>query len=310
VFLEPLLDTRIESSVNSEYESGFGDVIAVVWRRRWFVLVLTIIGTTAGALAAMLVSPKYAASVLISPVSDRTSHSGLDAALGSAVSHLGGVSALAGLSLSGSDIVKAEAVATLQSAALTERYIRDGNLLPVLFSNKWDGELQRWNVPNPKLVPTLWKGNQYFGKLRKVEQNAKTGLVTVTITWRDPVVAAQWANDLVRLTNEYMQDKAIQETERNIDYLNEQAAKTNVFELRRAIFDLMESEVKQEMMARGTVEYALKVVDPAIPPENKSSPQPLLWTFAGCALGFVLGVIAAVARHAAVRAEAVSQRSV
>lgn len=304
------MDTRIESSVNTGYESGFGDVMAVVWHRRLLVLVLTAIGAVAGALATVLVTPKYAASVLISPVSDRTSHSGLEAALGSAVSRLGGVSALAGLSLSGSDIVKAEAVATLQSAALTERYIREGNLLPVLFSDRWDPKLQRWDVQDPRHVPTLWKGNQYFGKLRKIEQNARTGLVTLTITWRDPLVAAQWANDLVRLTNEYMQDKAIQETERNIDYLNGQAAKTDVFELRRAIFDLMEAEVKQEMMARGTVEYALKVVDPAIPPENKSYPQPVLWTAAGCALGFVLGVIAAVARHAAVRADAPPQRSV
>jgi uncharacterized protein involved in exopolysaccharide biosynthesis len=101
--------------------------------------------------------------------------------------------------------------------------------------------------------------------------------VTLTITWTDPKVAAQWANGLAELTNNYLRQKAISESERNIAYLNDQLAKTSVVALRDSIYSLMESEIKKQMLARGTNEYALKVIDPAVPPEKPTSPKAMLW---------------------------------
>jgi uncharacterized protein involved in exopolysaccharide biosynthesis len=95
-----------------------------------------------------------------------------------------------------------------------------------------------------------------------------------------------------------MRDKAIKESQRNIDYLNEQAAKTTSVELRNAIFTVLESEIKKEMMAQGSAEYALKVVDPAIPSEKQSFPRPVLWTAGGLFFGLMLGIVAAVMRNA------------
>ena len=193
---------------------------------------------------------------------------------------------------------KAEAIATLQSEALTERYITENNLLPILYRRKWDAAAQAWKTNDPDERPTLWKANQYFDKhVRTVELNGKTGLITMTITWKDPKLAAQWANDLVKLTNQYMRDKAIREAERNIAYLQEQASKDNVVELRAAIYQLMESETKKEMLAKGSDEYGLKVIDPATVPEKMSYPQRALWISAGAALGLVIGTVVAVLRH-------------
>jgi uncharacterized protein involved in exopolysaccharide biosynthesis len=108
-----------------------------------------------------------------------------------------------------------------------------------------------------------------------------TGLVTMSIKWTDPVAAATWANDLVKLTNDYLRKKAIDEAERSIAYLSEQASRTDVVGVKQAIFSILESEINKETLARGREEFALRVVDPAVPPEMATSPVASLWAIAG-----------------------------
>jgi uncharacterized protein involved in exopolysaccharide biosynthesis len=267
------------------------------WDARWLVGLSVALCTAAAVVVVWMWTPQYQASVLLYPVTGASGSSTLGA-IGSAVSELGGLASLAGLNLTGSGS-KAEAMATLQAEALTEHYIQQNNLLPVLYWKLWDPVRKSWKTADPQKLPTLWKANQYFEhNVRSVVENSKTGLYTLTITWRDPKLAAQWANDLVRLTNDYMRQKAIDESERNIAYLNEQAEKTNVVEVRKSIYTLMESEIRKGMLARGSAEYALKVIDPASAPEKKTYPRPLLWSAGGAVLGVILGLFAAALRRA------------
>jgi uncharacterized protein involved in exopolysaccharide biosynthesis len=139
----------------------------------------------------------------------------------------------------------------------------------------------------------------YFRKdVLNVTENVKTGLVSLTVTWKEPQIAAEWANGLVKLTNDYLRDKAIRDSQRNIDYLNDQALKTATVEIRTAIFTVMETEIKKEMVAKGSEEYSLKIVDPALAPEKQSFPKPPLWIAGGLFIGLVFGVVAAVTRSA------------
>jgi uncharacterized protein involved in exopolysaccharide biosynthesis len=145
----------------------------------------------------------------------------------------------------------------------------------------------------------LWKANRLFSKkIRTVTEDRKTGMVTLTIEWTDPVVAAKWANDLVRLTNDYLRDKAIRESEQHIAYLNREAANTDVAEVRAAIYKVLESEIKNVMLAKGPGEYALKVIDPATPPEKKSGPTRSLWVLGGFLGGLVMAFTALFLREA------------
>jgi uncharacterized protein involved in exopolysaccharide biosynthesis len=287
------------SSGQAEGELKLGELIEFLRRSRWLILSVTAACTIAVAVAAWLIPRKYEGVVLLLPVSSQSSSSELGALASVASQFSGLASSLTGLNLSAGGGNKAEAVATLQSRTIAQRFIQDHNLLPILFSEKWDRVQQKWYADDPHKIPSLWKGMNYFEKsVLNVTENAKTGLVTLTITWTDAKLAASWANDLVKATNEYMRNKAIKESQRNIDYLNEQAAKTTSVELRNAIYTVLESEIKKEMVAQGSEEYALKVVDPAIPPEVQSFPRPVLWTVGGLFVGLMFGIIASVVRNA------------
>jgi hypothetical protein len=201
------------------------------------------------------------------------------------MSQLGGIASL-GLSVGGNGGAKAEALATLESEILTQRFIKENNLLPVLFPSR-NISLNIWN-PHPK-APTLWVGSRYFTKaVRSMKERPKTGLVTLTVEWTDGTVAANWANGLVKLANDFLREKANRESELNIAYLSEQLAKTSVVEMRTSISSLIVSEIRKQMLARGSEEYALKVIDPAFAPERAASPQRLLWALAGLCIGLLL----------------------
>jgi len=205
------------------------------------------------------------------------------------MSQFSGLASLAGLSQAG-DSTKSESLAVLESEALTEEYIRKNNLLPILFSDKWDSKTKTWKETDPKKIPTLWKGNQLFKKKIRTVSAEKSGLVSLTITWKDAKTAAKWANDLVELTNSYRREKAIKESEANIAFLNAEVVTTDVVGVRQAIFTIMQQEISKMMLARGNEEYALRILDPAVPSEKPSSPLPWLWTLLGFVISSVLSL--------------------
>jgi uncharacterized protein involved in exopolysaccharide biosynthesis len=293
------MDTRVYPAPPPTHERDeirIKELIELLWQWRWRVAAFVIGCTVAVGGVSFLVTKQYDAEVIISPVATTPSERGMSGTSG-ALGSLGGLAALAGMSL-GTDSKKAESIATLQSQALTAQYIRDNNLLPILYEDKWDAAHGKWNVTSPKKIPTLWKAVQFFKDVRTISTDAKTGLVSMTIRWNDPVLAAKWANDLVKLTNDYERGKAIAESDRNIAYLTQQAASTDVVGIKQAIYNLLQSEISKSMIAKGTNEYAFKIIDPATVSEKAAFPKKPMWVLAAFFASFFLAVFYAFCRVA------------
>ena len=89
------------------------------------------------------------------------------------------------------------------------------NFLPVLFEEMWDAENQAWVVESEEVLPTDQKATDFFLKeIINVDKDEKSGLITLSILWKDPTIAAEWANDLVKQLNEQLREKAIADSRR------------------------------------------------------------------------------------------------
>jgi uncharacterized protein involved in exopolysaccharide biosynthesis len=281
----------------NEVEVSLIELLGEMVRSKWSCLSIVAITCAVAAAAAWLAPKTYKASVVLLPVSENGGGP-FGEGVNALVSQFGGLASLVGISAK-DDSKKSESIAVLQSEILTEHYIKDNKLLEVLYFKKWDAPNKRWRSADPDDIPSLWEANSFFKrKVRSVSTETKTGLVTLTIRWKDPLLAAEWANGIVEYANDYLRTKAIDDSERNIAYLNEAAAKTDVVGVKQVIFGLMQAEINREMLARGNEEYAFKVIDPAIPPERPAFPNKPVFIGVGFLVGLVMSLAFAFGRVA------------
>jgi uncharacterized protein involved in exopolysaccharide biosynthesis len=236
----------------------------------------------AGLSVSFLVAPRYEAELVARP---RGSNRG--ALLNSLGGQLGELGMLAGLGASDGG-ERAEAIQMLQSRILAREFIQANNLIGVLLASPSEGNRHRWKLADP---PTLNDAVIYFDRhVRDVIEDRRTGLITVRISWTDPMRAAEWANEIVRLANEQLRKRAVVRAQSAVDYLKREAQATASVEVQQALYHLMEDQYKTLLLANVSEDYAFSVIDPAVPSDAKHYvyPNRMLFSFAGLFFGGVL----------------------
>ena len=201
---------------------------------------------------------------------------------------LGGLAALAGVNVGEGNAV--EALAVLQSREFARAFIEQYDLLPLFFADDWDADEKRWQVDDPADAPDIRDGVKFFHEdVLRVSEDRSSGLVTLAIEWIDPDIAAEWASTLVRRLNDRLRDRALQEAQTNVNYLQSQMVSTNLVTLQESIGRLLENELQQLMLAKGNEEFAFKILDPAVSPKQRVRPKRALIVILGTILGGLLG---------------------
>lgn len=235
---------------------------------RWIVGATTL-GAVGAIIVALQMTPIYQSQVVMVPAGDSGRQGGAAAIAG----QFGAIADLAGVNLGGSSSYN-EALAILKSRALVEGFIKDKELLPILFEDEWDAAAQKWKATDPEKIPTIEDAYKTFSKnILKISEERKTGVITLAVEWKDRQLAAEWANELVRRANAAMRARAIADAQASINYLQQELAKTSVVEIQQTIYRLLETNYKTVSIANTREEYAFKIVDPAVVPERKVRPK-------------------------------------
>ena len=209
---------------------------------------------------------------------------------------IGGLAALAGVDLPDTDAYKRESLARITSREFTYRFLTDEGLIPILFADRWDAQHQRWK----SAAPTLEQAYRFFdGKVRTVSEDRRTGLIKVTMDWKDQQLAMQWANRMVATFNADARATARDEAQRSQEYLYRELQRTELVELRQTINGLIETEIKKSMLASVREQYAFKIIDPAVLPGKQGRVWPRPTLLITCA--FLGGILIGVAIVAALR---------
>ena len=249
---------------------GFADVWRKIAPFRWVILSTVAIAMLLSVVVTIFMPPVYRSEVLLSPVATDN----MPSTWSSLNARLGGLTSLAGINLDGANS-KDEAIAILRSRSFAEDFISSENLLPVLFSGRWDEVNNRWNVDGPDDIPTISDAYRKFDRrIRTVVESRKTGLVTLGIEWTDREVAARWANSYVERLNQFLRTKDIAEAERSIEFLNLELKKNSVLELHQGIYRLIEHQIETVMLANVREEYAFKILDPAVTADENANVRP------------------------------------
>lgn len=269
-------------------ETGDQDAISLVklvqiaWAGRLKILAAVVVSTAVAIAYALLATEWYRAETVLIPNEESVPN------LAGGVGGLSGLSVFPGISLgSGSS---EESVAVLTSRDFIREFIEDQQLMPVLFPDKWDEAAGRWVESDETLQPDVREGIEFFrANVLQVSTDARSQLVTLSIRWTDPGIAAEWARMLVERINSKMRSRASEAAERNIVYLQAELQKTNIAALRDSIGSLLQSELQKGMLADGNPEFAFRTVDAAQEPRLRVWPRRSLIAVMGVAIGAALG---------------------
>lgn len=291
---DPTQLRELTSPPATSNEMTFSDVAIVVRDRWWLPVAVTLIFLAVALAYDFLATPVYRAEVLLAPAS-QTQGSGPLSSMAGALSGLASLAGLSLSSLSGNQAQTQIAIATLRSRALIEQFVKDNDILPVLYARRWNPLRKTWKSASKSKRPTLWDASELFRhKIEVVDFDRLSGLVKLEVKWKNAKVAADWANGLVALTDARLRKKAITQAQRNIEYLERQQKVTKDVDVNMAISRILEEELDQEMLASGNRQYAFDVIDPAVPPGRPEWPPRAILALGGAFVGLLMGILLAV----------------
>ncbi|WP_235075935.1 Wzz/FepE/Etk N-terminal domain-containing protein [Marinomonas profundimaris] len=285
-------------------EIDLKELFIALWKGKWIIIFTTFVFAVGGVLYALSQPNTYKAEAILASASDSKS-----GGLAAMASQFGGLASLAGISLGGGGTdTKAIALATLKSRQFVNAFVHKYDLLvPLMAGEKWNEaqdtllldpetynqESHKWVrevEPGKSPKPTDWEAYKEFSKLIAVSESKDNGLVTLSITHLSPTIAKQWVDWLVIDLNAWVKKKSLDETRSNIHYLETQVEKTKIADMQSVFYQLIEEQTKNLMLAEVQEEFAFKVIDPAVVPEEKAGPKRALICVLAVLLGGMLGM--------------------
>lgn len=267
------------------------DALRALWHRRGLIAATTAISAVLAISYALLATPVYrATTVVVAAAGQRGA---------GAVGDLGGLAALAGVNLDAKDATTEEAIAVLHSRGFQERFIADHNLVGALLTPYWDQPatwrffLFRSDDHDRALARAV---NFFDSAVFGVAKDKKAGVITVTVDWNNRNDAASWANDLVARVNAEMRSRALSKASAFTEYLDKQLQSTESVDTRLAISRLIEAQLRQQMLASVTPEFAFRTIDHALPvdPGDRLRPKRAAVAVGGTGAGFMLACLFAL----------------
>ena len=204
---------------------------------------------------------------------------------------LGGLTGISGVGISDSERKTNIAIAKLNSKRFIASYLSESALIKEIFPsrvNKTTGEWLENEEPSLEII------KEETDRRFSIRKNKITGLITLTVEHPNPDIAFRWADGIISKINEKIRTEDSKEGQQNIDFLQKKLSDINVQNIRSVFFSLIERETQKVMLANIRLDYAFKVIDPAIFPESPVKPRKIRILLIGSFLGLALGLFLAL----------------
>ena len=247
---------------------SFIDIYELVKARILLIVLFVIVGILSAILFLYISEPEYRAEVLMVPV-----HGEQESAAQSMISQFGSLAGMGSFRNSESPMTTESYLSLISSRSFLSKFAEENEILPILFSDLWDEESNKWKIKPPTKLQSHKLLSQ---KVISYSFDKKANLVKFYVTWTDPSLAAEWANKLIESINNYARDADIKEADLSKSFLLKQLEATSLINPQNMLNDLIEKQIKTIMLANVKEGYVFRVLDKAYVPESQSFPRPLL----------------------------------
>ena len=308
--------SNTSSNISSDQqEIDWKSFFLIILDHKIFISLFTLI-VTLGIIVISLNTPnQYTASVLLK-LSEEQLQTG-----SSPISGASGLASLAGISLGGANNNTSYAAAVLSSKQflghianfpgvrenLTVANGYDFKTGKILYKSKYyDAEKQKWlqtDVNGNPIIPSDLNVIDAIKSRMNVYIDFDTNFITITFRHFSPTFAFEFINLLEGQLNAIERDKDMRDSARAISYLNKQLESTRQTGIQNAIYQLIESQLKTQMLANIDEHYLVSPIDPAVIPEKKSFPFRRNIAIVAFILSLLVSTIAVLLRHHYVRSQ-------
>lgn len=168
-------------------------------------------------------------------------------------------------SLSNIGTIKVNLLATKEYDKQSKKIIYDNNIYDSK-ENKFIDEYQNYDFALKKIFEVIAKD------LEVIKDN-KTQFISISFTHHSPIFAKEFLETLLGELNELVRAKELKRSISSIEYLKKISENTSNNEVLVAISQLIETELKKQMLANISKNYLLDPIDVPNKPIKKSEPK-------------------------------------
>lgn len=284
------------------------EVLARIWRRRWFIVSVTV------ALVVMVVSYlhfatyRYTVELKVAPINEQGGKS-----LGALAESAGAL----GLDLptSGRTANIDLYLALLRSKEVAERLMASPNLVQKIFPSDWDAQTQNWRKPHQGFTarakrtlkewlgvpqrswepPTPRRLLTFLEHAVKVDKSRTSPIVTVAVDHKNAEFAQDLLMHLHNSADAILRERTLDRTSEYINYLQGLLQRTTAAEYRKALVDALMAQEKLRMTAMVDLPFSVDVVSGPVTSASPTSPRPTLLLGMSVVLGIISSMFLVVA---------------
>jgi uncharacterized protein involved in exopolysaccharide biosynthesis len=295
-------------------EIDLRELFYALFEGKWIIVSLTAFASIVGVIYSLSLPNIYESKAILVPVN---SSSGISGSLKS----YSGLAGLAGISLpSGGDQGNSvKAIIKINSLSFFENNIRTNIYLPDLMAfeswnsltntvvfnkNIYDTNSNTWirdfSYPRQQ-IPSAQESYEVFKQHLSLSEEKKTGFITLSIKHQSPFIAKQWVELVVNEANAFYRQKDKLESEKAVNYLNQQISMTSLSEIKQVLAQLLQEETKKLTLIEANQYYVFDYIDPPTVMEQKSGPTRSLICILSALLGGMLSIVLVLIRHYAIK---------
>ena len=276
-------------------------LLKYLWRGKYIIFIITLLFSLISVFYALSIPNYYKSSALLKVAGQNSNPS--------IMSQYSGLASIAGISLpsNGSQNDAYLATATLKSRDFLNHLIKlDDEIVPALIAtkdydiinaniiydkNSYDVATNKWirepSYPFKTIPSNLEVYEKYINEVLSTSIDKESGYISISVQHISPKFAYKFLNLIISEINALSRANDLESSKSALEYLYLEASKNSIVSIDSSINNLIEAQLKTQMMAQVSDEYLLEIIDEPFIPELKNGPNRKSISI----IGFLIGII-------------------